>query len=150
MWSLGILLYTLVFFENPFHNVDETIAAELEPPWDVSEGSSDSDSWYKVYLYRFVGLYNLLSWLLHPSPIYRATIKEVERHWWVTQPVEIDRYRFSDVVPLRGTIGQKIFIEFVRNGQKIFRWPRSKSIEKSYGFNRFKVIDGPNVACGSH
>jgi hypothetical protein len=43
MWSLGILLYTLVYFENPFRTAEETVNAELdELPWDVSEGMQDS------------------------------------------------------------------------------------------------------------
>ncbi|EJW76953.1 hypothetical protein WUBG_12139, partial [Wuchereria bancrofti] len=37
MWSLGILLYTLVFFENPFRSLQETIRAEIKLPWEVSE-----------------------------------------------------------------------------------------------------------------
>uniref|UniRef100_A0A914RSE6 Protein kinase domain-containing protein n=1 Tax=Parascaris equorum TaxID=6256 RepID=A0A914RSE6_PAREQ len=38
MWSLGILLYTLVYFENPFRSPQETVQAEIELPWDVSDG----------------------------------------------------------------------------------------------------------------
>ncbi len=38
MWSLGILLFTLVFFENPFRTPQETVRAEIDLPWDVSEG----------------------------------------------------------------------------------------------------------------
>jgi len=81
MWSLGILLYTLLFFENPFDNVEETIQANLDPPWEISDG-----------------LFSLLAWLLHPVPQSRATISDVERHWWVTQPVDIKQYSFEDVV----------------------------------------------------
>lgn len=38
MWSLGVLLYTLVFFENPFRNPQEIVHGTVEFPWDVSEG----------------------------------------------------------------------------------------------------------------
>lgn len=38
MWSLGITLYTLVFGENPFCELEETMAAVLNPPRTVSEG----------------------------------------------------------------------------------------------------------------
>lgn len=38
MWSLGVTLYTLVFEENPFCEVEETMAAAVNPPFLVSEG----------------------------------------------------------------------------------------------------------------
>ncbi|XP_073216576.1 PAS domain-containing serine/threonine-protein kinase isoform X3 [Lepidochelys kempii] len=37
MWSLGITLYTLVFGENPFCELEETMEAVLNPPYTVSE-----------------------------------------------------------------------------------------------------------------
>ncbi|NXS99161.1 PASK kinase, partial [Jacana jacana] len=38
MWSLGVTLYTLVFGENPFCELEETMAAVLNPPRPVSKG----------------------------------------------------------------------------------------------------------------
>jgi len=38
MWSLGVTLYTFVFGEHPFFEVDDTIRAELFPPFKVSNG----------------------------------------------------------------------------------------------------------------
>lgn len=38
MWSLGITLYTLVFGENPFCELEETMEAILKPPFSVSAG----------------------------------------------------------------------------------------------------------------
>jgi protein-serine/threonine kinase len=38
VWSLGILLYTLVYKENPFYNVDEIMEGELRIPFVTSEG----------------------------------------------------------------------------------------------------------------
>ena len=35
---MGVTLYTLVFGENPFYDVEETIRAELHPPFLVSNG----------------------------------------------------------------------------------------------------------------
>ena len=38
LWSIGVTLYTLVFGENPFYDIEETIRAELHPPFSVSHG----------------------------------------------------------------------------------------------------------------
>ena len=35
---MGVTLYTLVFGENPFYDVEETIRGELHPPFAVSNG----------------------------------------------------------------------------------------------------------------
>ena len=42
MWSLGVTLYTLVFSENPFYDIDETIQCVLRPPYHVSDGKYHS------------------------------------------------------------------------------------------------------------
>ena len=39
---MGVTLYTMVFGENPFFDVDETIAAELRPPFEASSGEPDT------------------------------------------------------------------------------------------------------------
>ena len=36
---MGVTLYTLVFGENPFYDVEETIEAVLKPPFMVSPGN---------------------------------------------------------------------------------------------------------------
>jgi hypothetical protein len=36
---LGVSLYAMVFTENPFMDIDETILGELHPPFDVSKGN---------------------------------------------------------------------------------------------------------------
>ncbi|CAG8507435.1 1919_t:CDS:2 [Diversispora eburnea] len=41
IWALGILLYTLIYKENPFYNIDEIIARDLRIPYIFSEGSID-------------------------------------------------------------------------------------------------------------
>ena len=37
IWALGILLYTLVYKENPFYSIDEILDHELRIPWVMSE-----------------------------------------------------------------------------------------------------------------
>ncbi|XP_077560384.1 PAS domain containing serine/threonine kinase isoform X2 [Haemaphysalis longicornis] len=81
MWALGVTLYTLVFGENPFFDVEETIAAVLKPPCATSKE-----------------LWELLSWLLHRDPGLRCRLPEVESHPWTLQPVCPESYRFEDVV----------------------------------------------------
>ncbi|RIB02649.1 kinase-like domain-containing protein [Gigaspora rosea] len=41
IWALGILLYTLIYKENPFYNIDEIIARDLRIPYILSDGSID-------------------------------------------------------------------------------------------------------------
>uniref|UniRef100_A0A183BLS8 Protein kinase domain-containing protein n=1 Tax=Globodera pallida TaxID=36090 RepID=A0A183BLS8_GLOPA len=79
MWSLGILLYTLVFFENPFRSSHEIVHAEIELPRDISEG-----------------LYQVLSLLLQPDPRSRASVGEIKRHKWLTQRVDPRVYNFKE------------------------------------------------------
>lgn len=81
MWALGVTLYTLIFGENPFFDVEETIAAVLKPPYATSKE-----------------LWELMSWLLHRDPSQRCKLPEVECHPWTVQPVCPESYRFEDVV----------------------------------------------------
>jgi protein-serine/threonine kinase len=38
VWSMGILLYTLVYKENPFYNMDEIVGGNLRIPFHLSQG----------------------------------------------------------------------------------------------------------------
>lgn len=38
MWSMGITLYVLTFFVNPFSDIEDTIQGALVLPQRVSEG----------------------------------------------------------------------------------------------------------------
>ncbi|XP_046864972.1 PAS domain-containing serine/threonine-protein kinase-like isoform X2 [Xenia sp. Carnegie-2017] len=81
IWSMGVTLYTLIFGENPFYDVEETIRSELRPPFTVSQD-----------------LMLLICWMLHPDPKYRAVIQDLQRHTWLTQPVDVHTYSFAEVV----------------------------------------------------
>lgn len=38
VWALGILLYTLIYRENPFYDIDEIMARELRVPFIFADG----------------------------------------------------------------------------------------------------------------
>ena len=40
VWALGVTLYTLVYGENPFCDIDEIMERNLRPPYDYSKGQS--------------------------------------------------------------------------------------------------------------
>ncbi|XP_023674327.2 PAS domain-containing serine/threonine-protein kinase [Paramormyrops kingsleyae] len=82
MWSLGILLYTLLFGENPFCEVEEALKAQLCPPFSISEE-----------------LYLLLSGLLDPDPVERTTLQELLQVPWLRQPINLAHYSWEEVFP---------------------------------------------------
>jgi protein-serine/threonine kinase len=41
VWALGILLYTIVYKENPFYSIDEIMDHDLRVPWILSEDCID-------------------------------------------------------------------------------------------------------------
>lgn len=41
MWALGILLYTIIYKENPFYSIDEIMDRDLRIPFVMSEESID-------------------------------------------------------------------------------------------------------------
>ncbi|NXP53713.1 PASK kinase, partial [Heliornis fulica] len=80
MWSLGVTLYTLVFGEHPFCELEEAVVALLNPPWPVSEGLMD-----------------LIAGLLHPIPEQRTTLAMLVEDAWLKQPVDLSNYTWEEV-----------------------------------------------------
>ena len=70
VWALGITLYTLVYGENPFKGVEDTIEGKLHPPHFLSPGNELCNVFCmqvtfisKLKLLRFVSNSTLLWYL---------------------------------------------------------------------------------------
>ncbi|CAG8531245.1 16261_t:CDS:2, partial [Racocetra fulgida] len=68
IWALGILLYTLIYKENPFYNIDEIIARDLRIPYILSDGSID-----------------LVKKMLDRDVDKRPSIDDVLNHQWLRE-----------------------------------------------------------------
>ncbi|KAI9302177.1 kinase-like domain-containing protein [Cunninghamella echinulata] len=67
VWALGILLYTLIYRENPFYDIDEIMASELRVPFIFSDGLS----------------VDLVQKMLERDVSKRLSIDEVLEHEWL-------------------------------------------------------------------
>ncbi|KAL8833917.1 MAG: hypothetical protein Q9170_004021 [Blastenia crenularia] len=65
VWALGILLYTLIYKENPFYSIDEIMDHELRIPWVMSDPSIE-----------------LIKAMLNRDVDQRLTITQVMEHRW--------------------------------------------------------------------
>ena len=81
LWTLGILLYVMIFNENPFYGVEETMKCQLKPPFVVSPG-----------------VLQLIKSLLEKEPKLRMNLETLKAHEWVNQDVDIKNYSFKQVV----------------------------------------------------
>ncbi|CAF4863394.1 unnamed protein product [Pieris macdunnoughi] len=81
MWSMGITLYVLTFFVNPFSDIEDTIQGPLSFPQIVSDD-----------------LEHLLRWMLCKEPSQRCTVPQLMSHAWIRQPVNISHYIFHEIV----------------------------------------------------
>ncbi|XP_055691035.1 PAS domain-containing serine/threonine-protein kinase isoform X2 [Lutzomyia longipalpis] len=82
MWSLGVTLYVIMFFENPFVDVEETLHADLVMPHKVTPG-----------------LELLLISMLDKNPKTRCTMKQLMSDPWLTQEINTTMFNFSWIVP---------------------------------------------------
>lgn len=81
VWSLGVTLFVLMFFENPFLDMEDTLRADLMIPQDVS-----------------CELEGLLLRMLDKDPKTRLTMKEMLAHDWITQEIT-NNFDFATIVP---------------------------------------------------
>lgn len=65
VWALGILLYTIIYKENPFYSIDEIMDRDLRIPYIMSEDSID-----------------LIRLMLDRDVESRVTIEQVVQHPW--------------------------------------------------------------------
>lgn len=82
MWSLGVTLYVLMFFENPFLDIEETLRAELSIPVGISTGLAD-----------------LLRTMLDKNPITRCTMRQLQEDAWIGQEINPTTFNFGWIVP---------------------------------------------------
>lgn len=65
VWALGILLYTIIYKENPFYSIDEIMDRDLRVPYTISDESID-----------------LVRRMLNRDVSQRYTIEQVIDHPW--------------------------------------------------------------------
>ncbi|ETN66264.1 hypothetical protein AND_001908 [Anopheles darlingi] len=82
MWSLGVTLYVLMFFENPFLDIEETLKSELIIPQEISAELE----------------YVLLA-LLDKNPKTRITMKQLIASEWLTQEMNPSAFNFALIIP---------------------------------------------------
>ena len=82
MWTMGFLLYVLMFNENPFYDVEETLTCQFNPPFAVTPLC-----------------FEIIKNLLSKDPQIRMKLDQLKTHPWVNQLVCIGDYKFSEIVP---------------------------------------------------
>lgn len=81
LWSLGITLFVIMFFENPFLDIEETLRAEVcIPNWVSGE------------------LCSLLSRMLDKNPKTRCTMRQLQADPWMKQEINGAAFNFNAVV----------------------------------------------------
>jgi protein-serine/threonine kinase len=73
VWALGILLYTIIYKENPFYSIDEIMDRDLRIPYVLSEDSID-----------------LIRQMLNRDVDSRITIEAVLEHPWCNEDLDGD------------------------------------------------------------
>lgn len=68
VWSLGVLLYTMIFKKSPFNNTDAILHMQLDLPHEDHPG-----------------IYDLLRKMLHKNPQKRIRLDEIHQHPYLTK-----------------------------------------------------------------
>ena len=72
VWALGILLYTIIYQENPFYSIDEIMDRDLRVPFVLSDASI-----------------RLVRGMLDRDVDRRLTIQQVLDHEWCRRVEEL-------------------------------------------------------------
>jgi serine/threonine protein kinase len=93
VWSLGILLYTLIYKENPFYNIDEIMSRDLRIPYTLDDGEYTArKKLIRIRLLKMmdakptspiVGSIDLIKHMLDRDVDSRLTIEDVVQHRWL-------------------------------------------------------------------
>jgi len=72
-------------------------------------------------VFLVVALMQLIQWMLHPDPVFRARISDVCSHKWATQPVNVEDYSWHQVMPnfgkyLKGEPRSHFSLEILQHG----------------------------------
>lgn len=81
MWALGVTLYVLIFFENPFLDIEETLRTDLRFPHRITQN-----------------LENLLISMLDKNPKTRCTMKTLMDNSWMNQDINPNIFNFESIV----------------------------------------------------
>ena len=96
IWALGILLYTLIYRENPFYNINEILSRDLRIPYILSEGMlCVGQRLFMIQLFYIqfsiailsfsTGSIDLIKKMLNRNIDKRPTIFEVINHPWLEE-----------------------------------------------------------------
>lgn len=122
MWSLGVTLYVIMFFENPFVDIEETLNAALVIPQKVSGQ-----------------LEGLLLSMLDKNPVTRCTMRELISDPWMAQDINPSQFNFAWVVPCEA---------FESNPEKYYHGQAVSSataISTTSPQNSLSLVDGDSM-----
>ena len=94
VWALGILLYTIVYKENPFYNIDEILDHPLRLPFlpfsqyaltGETVGFGEGSGAYGVGMESSEGCIDLIRRMLDRDVDERISIVEVMNHPWLKE-----------------------------------------------------------------
>lgn len=122
LWSLGVTLYVIMFFENPFVDIEETLHATLVIPQKVS-----------------AELESLLLRMLDKNPTTRCTMRELISDPWLEQEINPAQFNFAWVVSCEA---------FESNPDKYYTGPAVSSgtaLSTTSPQNSLSLVDGDSM-----